>query len=48
MTADEGRTGGTAVVQLGELIMILDLHRQGLFVTAIGRRTSLDPKTIRK
>jgi len=36
------------VVQLGELMMILDLHRQGLSVTAIARRTGRDPKTIRK
>jgi transposase len=36
------------VVQLGELLMILDLHRQGLSVTAIARRTGRDPKTIRK
>ncbi len=28
--------------------MILDLHRQGLSVTAIARRTGRDPKTIRK
>jgi len=37
-----------AVVQLGELMMILDLHRQGLSVTAIARRTGRDPKTVRK
>ena len=36
------------MVQLGELIMILDLHRQGLSVTAIARWTGRDPKTIRK
>jgi len=36
------------MVQLGELIMILDLHRQGLSVTAIARRTGRDPKTVRK
>lgn len=36
------------MVLLGELIMILDLHRQGLSVTAIARRTGRDPKTIRK
>lgn len=28
--------------------MILDLHRQGLSITAIARRTGRDPKTIRK
>jgi transposase len=36
------------VVQLGELMMILDLHRQGLSITAIARRTGRDPKTVRK
>ena len=36
------------MVQLGKLMMILDLHRQGLSVTAIARRTGRDPKTIRK
>ena len=36
------------MVRLGEIIMILELHRQGLSVTAIARRTGLDPKTIRK
>jgi transposase len=40
--------GAATVVQLGELMMILDLHRQGLSVTAIARRTGRDPKTIRK
>ena len=28
--------------------MILELHRQGLSVTAIARRTGRDPKTVRK
>jgi hypothetical protein len=32
------------MVLLGELSMILDLHRQGLSVTAIARRTGRDPK----
>jgi len=32
--------------QLGELMMILELHRQGLSVTAIARRTGRDPKTV--
>lgn len=36
------------MVLLGELVMILDLHRQGLSVSAIARRTGRDPKTIRK
>src|SRR5947207_8498346 len=36
------------MVRLGELMMILELHRQGLTITAIARRTGRDPKTIRK
>jgi transposase len=36
------------MIQLGDLIMILDLHRQGLSVSAIARRTGRDPKTVRK
>ena len=36
------------MVRLGELIVILDLHRQGLTVSAIARRTGLDRKTVRK
>jgi transposase len=36
------------VIQLGELMMILELHRQGLSITAIARRTGRDPKTVRK
>ncbi len=36
------------MIQLGELVMILDLHRQGLRVSAIARRLRLDRKTVRK
>ncbi|SDA34570.1 hypothetical protein SAMN02799622_05857 [Methylobacterium sp. UNC378MF] len=36
------------MVQLGELVMILDLPRQGLSVTAIARQLNLDRKTVRK
>ena len=36
------------MVTLGELVMILDLHRQGLTVSAIARRTGHDRKTVRK
>jgi transposase len=36
------------VIQLGELVMILDLHRQGLSVSAIARRVGIDRKTARK
>ena len=42
------RTGAARMVQLGELMMILDLHRQGLSITTIARRTGRDPKTVRK
>jgi transposase len=42
------RTGAAMVVRLGELMMILDLHRQGLSITAIARRSGRDPKTVRK
>ena len=36
------------MVTLGELVMILDLARQGLSVSAIARRTGHDRKTIKK
>ena len=36
------------MVNLGELVMILDLARQGLSVSAIARRVGNDRKTIRK
>jgi transposase len=36
------------VVKLGEVVMILDLHRQGLTVSAIARELGLDRKTVRK
>jgi transposase len=37
-----------SVITLGELVMILDLARQGLSVSAIARRTGYDRKTVRK
>jgi transposase len=40
--------GGGAVIKLGELVMILDLHRQGLSVSAIARRLGVDRKTVRR
>src|SRR3954447_10311131 len=40
--------GGARVVMLGELVMILDLHRQGLTISAIARRTGLDRKTVHR
>src|SRR3989442_14681947 len=39
---------GATVIQLGELVMILDLHRHGLSVSAIARRVGIDRKTVRK
>jgi hypothetical protein len=42
------RDGGERVTGLGEIVMILDLHRQGAGVSAIARRTGLDRKTVRK
>ena len=36
------------MVRLGELVVILDLHRQGLSVSAIARRIGIDRKTVRK
>ena len=36
------------MIELGELVMILDLHRQGLSVSAIARQCGIDRKTIRK
>ena len=40
--------GREVVTKLGELRMILDLHRQGLSVAAIARETAKDAKTIRR
>ena len=36
------------MVNLGELMMILELHRQGLKVSAIARQLGVDRKTVRK
>lgn len=36
------------MIKLGEMVMILDLHRQGLSVSAIARQTGADRKTVRK
>ena len=35
------------MIKLGELVMILDLHRQGLSVSAIARQLCIDRKTVR-
>src|SRR5215211_3368871 len=40
--------GSGTVVSLGELMMILELHRQGLTVSAIARQLGLDRKTVAK
>jgi transposase len=40
--------GSGAVVPLGELVMILDLHRQGLTISAIAREVGIDRKTVRR
>ena len=36
------------VVRLGEIVMIHDLKRQGLSVSAIARKVGLDRKTVRR
>lgn len=36
------------MVKIGEMMMILDLHRQGLSVSAIARESGIDRKTVRK
>lgn len=39
---------GISVIKIGEMMMILDLHRQGLSVSAIARESGIDRKTVRK
>ena len=36
------------MIKLGEVMMILDLHRQGLSVSAIARELGIDRKTVRQ
>jgi transposase len=36
------------VIRLGEVVMITDLHRQGVSVSAIARQTGFDRKTVRR
>ena len=36
------------MVKLGDVVMILDLHRQGLSVSAIARQSGFDRKTVRR
>ena len=40
--------GDGTVIKLGEVVMILDLHRQGLSVSAIALELGIDRKTVRK
>jgi transposase len=40
--------GDETVIELGEVVMILDLHRQGLSVSAIADHLGIDRKTVRK
>ena len=35
------------MIKLGELFMILELHRQGVSVSAIARQLGIDRKTVR-
>ena len=35
------------MITLGEVVMILDLHRQGLSISEIARRLDIDRKTVR-
>ena len=37
---------GISVIKLGEMMMILDLHRQGLSISEIARQTGTDRKTV--
>jgi transposase len=40
--------GGGTVIKLGEVVMIVDLHRQGLSVSAIAERLGIGRTTVRK
>jgi transposase len=40
--------GDGTVIKLGDVVMILDLHRHGLSVSAIARELGIDRKTVRK
>src|SRR5438874_967328 len=40
--------GSNSVVRIGELVMIMELHRQGLSPSAIARQLGIDRKTVRK
>ena len=45
--AASASAGDQPVIKLGELMMILDLHRQGLSISAIARQLGIDRKTVR-
>jgi transposase len=36
------------VIKLGDVVMILDLHRQGLSISVIARELGIDRKTVRR
>jgi len=40
--------GDAAMKKLGELMMILDLHHQGVNIATIARQVGVDRKTFRK
>jgi transposase len=40
--------GSGTVINLGEVVMILELHRQGLKISAIARQLGMDRKTVRR
>ena len=50
LLADAAPLGGRegAVIRLGEIVMILELHRQGVSLSAIARQLGIDRKTVRK
>lgn len=41
-------SGGRQVKGLREIVLIHDLHKQGLSITAIARKVGCDRKTVRK
>ena len=47
-TVSPSNGGGEQVVTLGEIVLIHDLKRQGLSVSAIARKVGLDRKTVRR
>src|SRR5262245_61436841 len=48
ITQSRSTRGSGAVIKLGEVVMLLDLHRQGLTVSAIARELGVDRKTVRR